>query len=70
MTRSVNERVKKRRETLRAQGLRPIQIWVPDTRSANFAMQCRAQSRVLQGDAREREVLDWIEDVADLGDWQ
>nr|WP_297460448.1 antitoxin MazE family protein [uncultured Halomonas sp.] len=70
MMRSVNERVKKRREALRAQGLRPIQIWVPDTRSANFAMQCRAQSSALQGDAQEHDVLDWIEDVSDLGDWQ
>lgn len=70
MTRSVNERVKKRREVLRAQGLRPIQIWVPDTRSANFAMQCRMQSSALQGDAQEHAVLDWIEDVADLDDWQ
>jgi len=30
---------------LRAQGLRPIQIWVPDTRSPAFARAARRQSK-------------------------
>ena len=29
----VSERVQKRRDALRAAGLRPVQIWVPDTSS-------------------------------------
>ena len=29
---SVKERVRKRREVLRASGLRPVQLWVADTR--------------------------------------
>ena len=37
-------RVQKRRQALRAAGLRPVQIWVPDTRSPNFAAECRRQS--------------------------
>jgi hypothetical protein len=32
---------------LRAQGLRPIQIWVPDTRSPRFAAQASRQSRLV-----------------------
>jgi hypothetical protein len=40
----VNERVQKRRQTLRAAGLRPLQIWVPDTRRPGFATECRRQS--------------------------
>jgi hypothetical protein len=40
-----NERVRKRREALRAAGLRPMQIWVPDTRKPGFAEECRRQSR-------------------------
>jgi hypothetical protein len=32
---------------LRAQGLRPIQIWVPDTRSKKFATQASRQSRLV-----------------------
>ena len=29
---------------MRAQGLRPLQLWVPDTRSPKFAAECRRQS--------------------------
>ncbi|RYF50354.1 MAG: DUF3018 family protein [Cytophagaceae bacterium] len=41
------QRVQKRRDALRAAGLRPIQIWVPDTRHPGFAEECRRQSRVV-----------------------
>lgn len=47
MARAVNERVRKRREALRAAGLRPLQIWVPDTRKPGFAEECRRQSAVI-----------------------
>jgi len=38
------EKVRAHRERLRAQGLRPIQIWVPDTRSPAFKEEARRQS--------------------------
>lgn len=41
---SVAERVREHRQRLRAQGLRPIQIWVPDVRSPEFASQAHQQS--------------------------
>lgn len=41
----VQKKVQAHRDRLRAQGLRPIQIWVPDTRSAGFAAAARRQSR-------------------------
>lgn len=37
-------RVRAHRERLRAQGLRPIQIWVPDVRSERFAGEAHRQS--------------------------
>jgi hypothetical protein len=43
----ISERVQKRRDALRAAGLRPVQIWVPDTRRPGFADECRRQSRVV-----------------------
>jgi hypothetical protein len=39
-----SERVKKHRAALRAAGLRPIQLWVPDVRSRSFATQAHRQS--------------------------
>lgn len=48
---SVASRVQKHRAALRAAGLRPVQIWVPDTRHADFAENCRAQiARVTAAD--------------------
>lgn len=41
------QKVQAHRERLRAQGLRPIQIWVPDTRSARFAAQASRQSQLV-----------------------
>jgi len=38
------EKVKAHRERLRRQGLRPVQIWVPDTRSPTFAAEALRQS--------------------------
>ncbi len=38
------ERVRKHREALRAQGLRPVTRWVPDTRSAEFQAEYRRQA--------------------------
>ena len=41
---SVVDRVREHRQRLRAQGLRPIQIWVPDVRAPQFAAQAHQQS--------------------------
>ena len=42
------ERVERRRAKLRAAGLRPVQMWVPDTRAPGFAEECRRQSRLIR----------------------
>jgi len=42
----VAQRVQKHRDNLRKAGLRPIQIWVPDTRLEGFADKCREQSLI------------------------
>jgi len=61
----VAKRVQKHRSALRAAGLRPIQIWVPDVRSKSFAAQARKQSLAISRSARERDDLAFIESVAD-----
>lgn len=64
------QRVQKHREGLRAAGLRPVQIWVPDTRRAGFALECKRQSLLLAGDAHEIEVQNWLQAAADTAGWQ
>ena len=70
MRTSTSVRVQKHRAALREAGLRPVQIWVPDTRAAGFAEECRRQSMLLQGDTHEKETVDWLEDAADREGWQ
>jgi hypothetical protein len=40
-------RVREHRARLRKQGLRPIQIWVPDVRAPRFAEEAHLQSRAV-----------------------
>ena len=58
-------RVRKHRQSLRAAGLRPIQIWVPDVRSKHFAAQARRQSRAIALSAQEQDDLAFIESITD-----
>jgi hypothetical protein len=64
------QRVRRHRTRLREAGLRPMQIWVPDTRRAGFAEECRRQSRLLRNDPHEAETLGWLEAVADTEGWE
>jgi len=63
----VSERVRKHRAALRAAGLRPIQIWVPDVRSKRFATEARRQSLAVAKSSQERDDLAFIESIADWG---
>ena len=51
------------RARLRAAGLRPVQVWVPDTRTVHFATEARRQSVSVSGSAQEREDMDFVEAV-------
>jgi len=67
----ISARVQKHREALRKAGLRPVQIWVPDTRRAGFAEECRRQSRLAaQADAADSDLQDWMDEaLKDLDGW-
>ncbi|WP_119327812.1 antitoxin MazE family protein [Cysteiniphilum halobium] len=69
MARTIQERVKKHREELKAQGLRPLQIWVPDTRKVGFKKECLRQSKLLLNDEHEHDTINWIGDASDNKDW-
>ena len=47
MTAPLKVNVAKRRATLRAMGLRPPQIWIPDARRPGFAEECSRQARLV-----------------------
>jgi hypothetical protein len=62
--------VRNYRDKLHAAGLRPLQIWVPDTRRPGFAEECRRQSLSVRTDPAEREISDWLEKAADAEGWR
>lgn len=70
MTIPTAQRVQKHRQALRAAGLRPVQIWVPDTRRPGFAAQCRRQSLIVAASAEEKALQDWLMQVADTDGWR
>lgn len=70
-TSSVNSRVQKHRDALRSAGLRPVQIWVPDTRRPDFAEECRRQSELVNvADSQDHEVQQLMDGaLADIDGW-
>ena len=63
----VRERVREHRQRLRAQGLRPVQIWVPDVRSSAFAAAARAQALAVGASAAGDDDQAFIDAVSDFG---
>ena len=62
MPASVSQRVQKRRDALRAAGLRPVQIWVPDTRAPGFAEEYRRQFELVAvADRADVELMEFLD---------
>ncbi|GAB3241232.1 antitoxin MazE family protein [Mycolicibacterium hippocampi] len=61
------ERVRRHRERLRQQGLRPIQVWVPDVTAPEFVREAHRQSALLAADQQEREDQAFVDAISD--DW-
>ena len=61
-------KVRRHRERLRAQGLRPIQIWVPDVRAPSFRSEAHRQSLAVATSAHAYEDQAFIDAVSDWGD--
>jgi hypothetical protein len=63
---SSRDKVRAYRERMRAQGMRPIQIWVPDTRTKAFAAAARRQSLAVARSIHEPEDQAFIDSLADF----
>ena len=53
------------RKRLRDEGLRPVQVWVADTRSPALVRELRRQSKLVSQHRSDREGLDFIESAFD-----
>jgi len=61
-------KVREHRDRLRSQGLRPIQIWVPDVRAASFRSEAHRQSLAVAASAHARDDQAFIDAASDWGD--
>ncbi|WP_026174440.1 antitoxin MazE family protein [Acaricomes phytoseiuli] len=61
---SVKNRVSEHRRRMREAGYRPIQVWVPDTRSENFTDEANRQSAIVAESDRRSDIYEWIDAVS------
>ena len=64
----VRVKVREHRERLRSQGLRPIQIWVPDVRAPSFRSEAHRQSLAVAASAHAHDDQAFIDAVSDWVD--
>jgi len=64
-SKSSRDKVRAHRQRLRALGLRPIQIWVPDLRSPEFAMEARRQSLAVARSPHARQDQEFIDAISE-----
>nr|WP_294523446.1 antitoxin MazE family protein [uncultured Rhodopila sp.] len=57
-------RTQRYRDGLRRRGLRPVQIWVPDTRAPGFAAEIQRQCELINAADRQENLMAWVEDVS------
>lgn len=61
---STRDRVRQHRERLRRQGLRPVQIWVPDVRAPEFVAEAHRQSVAIARSKREADDQAFVDAIS------
>jgi hypothetical protein len=63
---SVREKVRAHRERLRQQGLRPLQIWVPDVCAPAFKKAAHRQSLAVARSAHAKADQDFVDTISEF----
>jgi Antitoxin MazE-like len=61
---STRDRVRQHRERLRRQGLRPVQIWVPDVRAPEFIAEAHRQSAAIAASEHEADDQAFVDAIS------
>ena len=51
---------------MRERGYRPLQVWVPDVRSAEFATEANREALALADADRHSDDMDFVEAISDI----
>lgn len=70
LPKSPRQRMAARRARLRAQGLRPVQHWVPDSRDPKVKADLRRQARLMARPVEGGALDEWIDKAYDWSEWR
>lgn len=65
---SSTQRASEYRQRMRERGYRPVQVWVPDTRSARFAAEAHREAVALAEADHRTDDMEFVEAISDLAD--
>jgi hypothetical protein len=68
--RTPQQRMALRRDRLRAQGLRPVQHWVPDLRDPKVLADIRRQAKLMARHPENDAIDAWNEAAYDWSEWK
>jgi hypothetical protein len=57
------KRVRKHREKMKAAGLKPVTIWVPDVNSPEFRAQVAREIKLINASADEKTILEELSNI-------
>jgi hypothetical protein len=64
------ERVRRHREKMKATGLKPVTLWVPDVDSPEFKARIAKAVEAINADEESRRVLEGMLELSDFSDWK
>ena len=65
-SKATHEKVRRHRARLREQGLRPLQIWVPDTRTPGFAEEASRQSLAVAASVHAESDQRFVDAISEI----
>ena len=60
---AVRDRVSEYRRRMRERGYRPVQVWVPDVRTAQFAAEAHRQAALVAGSDQTSDDQSFVEAI-------
>ena len=64
------ERVRKHREKMKAAGLKPVTIWIPDVNNPEYQAKIERACRAINASKDSQIVLDGMLELTDISDWK
>ena len=64
------KRVRKHREKMKAAGLKPVTIWVPDVNAPGYREALARDSARINADEESTRVMEDMLELADFSDWK